>query len=244
MEYTDNEGYDVDFMNLVVDKADDLKVIDCDRHFTEFAGVHISKIHQGKLDLMELILPVYRETVFKTLCKKDSPFVYFDAEFIDKNGDSVYIHCTGQNYERSTLCRLTLADISRSKRRAEAVKEQALRLDTLIDMLDGGVCVFKVDDDMHIDITYINDYGCRIFGTTKSAMELGNYRLEQLIHRDDRSAVYQAIGKSLATGDKLEITFKIKSRENIQRRCMLRGGILRYEDEHPVFHAVLTDITK
>ena len=40
----DDEVYEVDFMNLVVDKADGLKVVDCDNHFCEFTGVHPSKI--------------------------------------------------------------------------------------------------------------------------------------------------------------------------------------------------------
>ena len=36
----DDEVYEVDFMNLVVDKADGLKVVDCDNHFCEFKGVN------------------------------------------------------------------------------------------------------------------------------------------------------------------------------------------------------------
>ena len=45
----DDEVYEVDFMNLVVDKADGLKVVDCDNHFCEFTGVHPSKIKQKAL---------------------------------------------------------------------------------------------------------------------------------------------------------------------------------------------------
>lgn len=33
---SDDDVYEVDFMNLVVDKADGLKVVDCDNHFCEF----------------------------------------------------------------------------------------------------------------------------------------------------------------------------------------------------------------
>ena len=32
---SDDDVYEVDFMNLVVDKADGLKVVDCDNHFCE-----------------------------------------------------------------------------------------------------------------------------------------------------------------------------------------------------------------
>ena len=81
----DDEVYEVDFMNLVVDKADGLKVVDCDNHFCEFTGVHPSKIKQGKLFLHNIIKPIYREEIMRALCKKNSPYVYFDAEFIDKD---------------------------------------------------------------------------------------------------------------------------------------------------------------
>jgi len=81
----DDEVYEVDFMNLVVDKADGLKVVDCDNHFCEFTGVHPSKIKQGKLFLHNIIKPIYREEIMRALCKKNSPYVYFDAAFIDKD---------------------------------------------------------------------------------------------------------------------------------------------------------------
>ena len=112
---SDDDVYEVDFMNLVVDKADGLKVVDCDNHFCEFTGVHPSKIKQGKLFLHDIIKPIYREEIMRVLCKKNSPYVYFDAEFVDKDENEVFIHCTGQNYEESSLCRLTLADVSKSQ---------------------------------------------------------------------------------------------------------------------------------
>ena len=67
---SDDDVYEVDFMNLVVDKADGLKVVDCDNHFCEFTGVHPSKIKQGKLFLHDIIKPIYREEIMRVLCKK------------------------------------------------------------------------------------------------------------------------------------------------------------------------------
>ena len=62
---SDDDVYEVDFMNLVVDKADGLKVVDCDNHFCEFTGVHPSKIKQGKLFLHDIIKPIYREDFYR-----------------------------------------------------------------------------------------------------------------------------------------------------------------------------------
>lgn len=244
MEHNDSSVYDVDFMNLIVDKADDLKVVDCDSHFSDFTGVHMSKIHQGKLNLMDIILPVYRETVMKKLCKKNSPFVYFDAEFINKDNGSVLIHCTGQNFENSTLCRLTLADVSRSQKHTEEIKRHSLKMDTLIDRLNGGICAFKVTEEMHIEVRFINDGGCRLFGTTKTAFAMRNYRLDELIHPDDRSKVFQAIGSSMATNEPFELDFRAVVHKGEYRRLLMSAFINNYDDKNnPVFYAILMDIT-
>ena len=48
-ENMDPAPYEVEFMNVVVDKANDLQVTDADSHFAQFADVHPSKIKQGKL---------------------------------------------------------------------------------------------------------------------------------------------------------------------------------------------------
>ena len=136
---SDDDVYEVDFMNLVVDKADGLKVVDCDNHFCEFTGVHPSKIKQGKLFLHDIIKPIYREEIMRVLCKKNSPYVYFDAEFVDKDENEVFIHCTGQNYEESSLCRLTLADVSKSQELQLQLRKKAKEMNYLIDLVTGGV---------------------------------------------------------------------------------------------------------
>lgn len=244
MNTNDNSVYDVDFMNLIVDKADDLKVVDSDSHFSEFTGVHPSKIHQGKLKLMDIILPVYRESVMKIICKKNSPFVYFDAEFVNKDKESVLIHCTGQNFENSTLCRLTLADVSRSQKHTEEIKQRALKMDTLVDRLNGGICAFKVSDEMHIEVRFINDGGCRLFGTTKPAFAMRNYRLDELIHHEDRSKVFQAIGSSMATNEPFELDFRAVVHKDEYRRVLMSAFINNYdENNNPIFYAILMDIT-
>ena len=47
-ENMDPAPYEVEFMNVVVDKANDLQVTDADSHFAQFAGVHPSKIKIGR----------------------------------------------------------------------------------------------------------------------------------------------------------------------------------------------------
>ena len=242
---SDDDDYEVDFMNLVVDKADGLKVVDCDNHFCEFTGVHPSKIKQGKLFLHDIIKPIYREEIMRVLCKKNSPYVYFDAEFVDKDENEVFIHCTGQNYEESSLCRLTLADVSKSQELQLQLRKKAKEMNYLIDLVTGGVCLFKVTSDMHIEVHYLNEGACRIFGTTKQAYAQQIYRLDELIHPDDKSKVFQAIGKAMATDGECDLEIRTIVHKNEYKWCKFNAAIQKYdEDNTPIFHAMITDITR
>lgn len=242
---SDDDVYEVDFMNLVVDKADGLKVVDCDNHFCEFTGVHPSKIKQGKLFLHDIIKPIYREEIMRVLCKKNSPYVYFDTEFVDKDENEVFIHCTGQNYEESSLCRLTLADVSKSQELQLQLRKKAKEMNYLIDLVTGGVCLFKVTSDMHIEVHYLNEGACRIFGTTKLAYAQQIYRLDELIHPDDKSKVFQAIGKAMATDGECDLEIRTIVHKNEYKWCKFNAAIQKYdEDNTPIFHAMITDITR
>lgn len=242
---SDDDVYEVDFMNLVVDKADGLKVVDCDNHFCEFTGVHPSKIKQGKLFLHDIIKPIYREEIMRVLCKKNSPYVYFDAEFVDKDENEVFIHCTGQNYEESSLCRLTLADVSKSQELQLQLRKKAKEMNYLIDLVTGGVCLFKVTSDMHIEVHYLNEGACRIFGTTKQTHGQQIYRLDELIHPDDKSKVFQAIGKAMATDGECDLEIRTIVHKNEYKWCKFNAAIQKYdEDNTPIFHAMITDITR
>lgn len=241
----EEDFYDVEFMNLVVDKADNLVVIDSDSHFSDFTGVHPSKIRQGKLLLHDIIVPLYREEIMKVLCKKNSKYFYFNAEFKNKNGESVLLHCTGQNIENSTMCRLTLADLSGSRRKQEALRTKAKEMNYLIDLVTGGVCLFKVTDDMHIKVQYLNEAGCRLFGTSKSRYSNQEYKLDELVYSKDRSAVFQSIGMAMATNSPIDMEFRAIVGKNQYRWCKVNAAIQGYdENDCPVFHAMFTDITK
>lgn len=241
----EEDFYDVEFMNLVVDKADNLVVIDSDSHFSDFTGVHPSKIRQGKLLLHDIIVPHYREEIMKVLCKKNSKYFYFNAEFKNKKGESVLLHCTGQNIENSTMCRLTLADLSGSRRKQEALRTKAKEMNYLIDLVTGGVCLFKVTDDMHIKVQYLNEAGCRLFGTSKSRYSNQEYKLDELVYSKDRSTVFQSIGMAMATNSPIDMEFRAIVSKNQYRWCKVNAAIQGYdENDCPVFHAMFTDITK
>ena len=240
----DELAFEVEFMSCVIDKADNLKVTDSDSHFSKFAGVHPSKIKQGKLFLYDLIKPKDRETVMRKICKKDAPYVYFNFYIKNEAGEYVYVHATGQNDEGSTLCRLTLADVSRSVEKSEQLRARAKEMNHLIDLVTGGVCLFKVTQNMHIQALYLNNACCRLFGTDKNSYESRDYRFDDLIHPEDKSVVFQQIGHSMATKKPIEIEFRVLQHRDSYIWCKCNADIQRYDtDNCPIFHAMFTDIT-
>ena len=249
MENIDNKieehSYEVEFLNCTVDKADDFKIIDSDSHFADFAGIHPSKIKQGKLFLRDILKPADRDFVFKKICKKKKKYVYIDFDILDKNNEPVFIHCSAKNYENSTLCRLVFADVSKSREKNRKLKEKATEANYLIDLVAGGVCLFKVTPEMHFDVIYMNDACCRLFGTTKESYKERVYRIDELMHPKDKTIVYQAIGRAMATGEPLDLEYRVMTHRDEFIWCKCNAAVQKYdEDGSPIFHAIFTDITR
>lgn len=235
-------SFDVEFMTCVVDKMDDLVVTECDSHFSEFVGVHPSKINQGKLSLYDVIPPKNREDIMRQLCKKSSPYIYFDLCLKNKEGEFVYVHCTGKNYADSSLCRLTFAEI---KQRENQLNDIGLtdEINNIIDIISAGVALFKVDGDMHFTPLYLNQACCRILGTTKESYRFQQARMDEFIHPDDRSRVFQAIGNSMATHAPINMELRIMAHKNEVFWCKMDSAIHKIDsDGLPIFHAVFTSI--
>jgi len=249
MENIDNKieehSYEVEFLNCTVDKADDFKIIDSDSHFADFAGIHPSKIKQGKLFLRDILKPADRDFVFKKICKKNTKYVYIDFDILDKNNEPVFIHCSAKNYENSTLCRLVFADVSKSREKNRKLKEKATEANYLIDLVAGGVCLFKVTPEMHFDVIYMNDACCRLFGTTKESYKERVYRIDELMHPKDKTIVYQAIGRAMATGEPLDLEYRVMTHRDEFIWCKCNAAMQKYDENgSPIFHAIFTDITR
>ncbi len=244
-ENTDDSAYEVEFLNCVIDKADDYRVVEADSHFAEFAGIHPSKIKQGKVFLTDIIEPADRQYVFDRLCKKSSKYVYIDFNIIKKSGERVFIHCSAQNFENSKQCRLVFADVSKSREKARELSERAREANHLIDLVTGGVCLFKVTPDMHFDVLYLNNAGCRLFGTSKESYSRRVYRIDELIHPEDKTVVFQAIGKAMATGEPIDLEYRVMAHRDEFIWCKCNAAVNKYDsDGSPVFHAMFTEITR
>ena len=94
-ETNEDRAYEVEFLNCVVDKEDDFRIVDSDSHFAEFSGVHPSKIKEGKLFLQDIVIPADRQEVIERICKSLGASVKIDImhtleelrDFINSNED-------------------------------------------------------------------------------------------------------------------------------------------------------------
>lgn len=231
-------------MNCLVDKADDLVVKECDTHFCEFAGIHPSKVKQGKLFLLDIIIPQERETFIRTLNKKDNRYMYFEVDVKSKNGELVHVFCNAQNVPDSTLTSLTFADVSRSIEKSQEIKASEKEIKHLIDLVQAGVTLFKVHHDMRFEGLYMNQTCCDFLGTTKESYRSQRPRLDDLFHPDDKSIVYQAIGNCMATKTPISLEVRIKSANNTYTWMKMNSAIQRYDtDGSPIFRAIFTNIS-
>ena len=230
-------------MNCEVDLSENLRVIGGDAHFSEFTGVHPSKIKQGKLSFNDIIAPHDREKVRRTLFKKNSPYVYLDFSILDKDGNEVFVHCSANSDEITKRSRLTLADVSRSQKKSEELKTRADEMKELIDLVNAGVCLFKVTSDMEFQALYMNKTGREMFGVSKSVYLNRLYKLDDLIQEEDKSAVFQAVGKAMATHKPIDMEIRMFTHKNGVIWCKFGASIHRYdEDGCPVFHGIFSDI--
>ena len=244
LDNTDELAFEVEFLSCVVDKKKDFTVVDADSHFCDFVGVHYSKIYQGKLSLLDLLIPQSRQEIVKKLCKKNSPYVYLDLYIMDNSSKYNYVHCTARNNSEHSLCEITFADVGKSEAKSKKIRDKARTMNHLIDMVTGGVCLFKVNRDMHFEALYANEACCKYFGTTKESFNERPYRIDDLIYPDDRSAAFQAIGVAMATKKPIDMELRIITHKDSYIWCKFNAGIQRYDkDNCPVFHAMFTDVS-
>ena len=236
-------AFQVAFMHCVVNRADDLIITECDKHFAEFIGMDQEEIVREKLSLYNIIIPHDREETAKRLNDKASRYIYFDCRIKNANGDYIKINATGQNSTDSKLCRLTFADVSRNIEKSQALKAQAKEMKKLIDVINCGVALFKVHSDLRFTPLFLNETSCRLLGTTKEDYRNRDALLDDLIHPEDRSRVFQAIGNAMATRNPISIELRLQAHKNQYVWCKMDSAILRYDsDGCPIFHAVFTNL--
>lgn len=244
LDNTDELAFEVEFLSCIVDKKNDFLVVDADSHFCDFVGVHYSKIKQGKLSLLDLLIPQSRQEIMQKLCRKDSPYVYLDLYIMDNSSKYNYVHCTARNNENDSLCEITFADVGKSEEKSKKLREKAKTMNHLIDTVTGGVCLFRVNQDMHFEALYANEACCRFFGTTKQNFNDRAYRIDDLIHPKDKSLAFQAIGVCMATQKPIDMELRIIQHKDEYIWCKFNAGIQRYDkDNCPIFHAMFTNIS-
>lgn len=246
MQSVEELAFDVEFMSFEVDKADKLRIISSDSNFTDFlSDENTLKLEQGKLFLYDIVDKEDRENVVRLICRKNERYAYFNFFIINSKGKKILIHCAAQNIPETSICSLTIADVSRSERKTQKLQKRADALRSLIDEINVGICLFKVNKDMHFEAVNINKACCSFFGTERELLFDKAFRIDDLIYKDDKSTVFQAIGKSIATKQPIDLVVRVITHKGSYLWCKFNAAVYRYdEDNCPVFYATFTDVTE
>lgn len=101
-----------------------------------------------------------------------------------------------------------------------------------------GRCVFKVNSDMHFEALNVNNACCTFFKTDENKFNSRDYRIDELIHPEDKSRVFRAIGSAMATGKPIDLVMRVISGKDFFTRCVFKAKINRYDETScPVFYA-------
>ena len=91
-----------------------------------------------------------------------------------------------------------------------------------------------IEEESSLDIIYEDDLLCIV-----------NKPSNLIIHPDDKSKVFQAIGKAMATDGECDLEIRTIVHKNEYKWCKFNAAIQKYdEDNTPIFHAMITDITR
>ena len=91
-----------------------------------------------------------------------------------------------------------------------------------------------VEQESSLEIIYEDDLLCVV-----------NKPSNLIIHPDDKSKVFQAIGKAMATDGECDLEIRTIVHKNEYKWCKFNAAIQKYdEDNTPIFHAMITDITR
>lgn len=238
----DDCNIEVELFYAVVDKSEDLKVVDFDSHFAELSGMHPSKIKQGKLSLLDMLKPCDREKLIKKLCSKNR-YIYTDFEILENLKKPIYVYSVCENITGTNLCRITMSEVVCEKERKgfKLIETDDFRY-SLADEIICPVCLFRVDDEMQTEAFYMNKSCCRLFETTQESVKNNGFRIDLTVAEDDKTLLFQSIGTSLATGEPIDMYFHIYKNKFDIVRCRLRAGIAGYDRENkPVFNAVIDE---
>ena len=233
---------EVELFYAVVDKSEDLKVVDFDSHFSELSGVHPSKIKQGKLSFLDMLKPCDREKLIQKLCSKNR-YIYTGFEILKNFKEPVYVYCICENISGTNLCRIMMSEVEygNSKKSLKLIEADDFRY-SLADEIICPVCLFRVDDEMQTEAFYMNKSCCRLFETTQEAVKNNGFRIDLTVADDDKTLLFQSIGTSLATGEPIDMYFHIYKNKFDIVRCRLRAEIAGYDKEtRPVFNAVIDE---
>ena len=145
---------------------------------------------------------------------------------------------------RQRVHNLITKNVLERKQMERNLQETSERLETLIETVPGGIGIFEVGEK--VSCQFFNDGLSSMLGYTRTEVEqlCMNWDLIEFVHEEDRDKFFDKVKKTGMSGQESIATYRIRHKSG--RYLWIQVSAIRFKknSQNPVFHAVLTDITK
>jgi PAS domain S-box-containing protein len=176
------------------------------------------------------------------------PFSRIEHEVRHRNGSRIVMQTSGtpvvDGSGRLRGYRLVCRNVTVQKQAEEALAESQRRLATLMSNLPG--MAYRCRNDSRYMMEFVSD-GAEILTGYRPSELMDNTRIAygDLIHPDDRDAVWKAVQASVAPRSPFRITYRIETANGSIRWVLEQGrGVYSADGDLLAFEGIVTDITE
>ena len=139
-------------------------------------------------------------------------------------------------------CRTAISDITKRKRAADVLQESRRQLATLLDNLPG--MAYRALNNPDWTMEFVSN-GCEALTGYHPSELVGNRRkaYADLIHPDDRDAVWAAVQAALADKEPFELEYRLLHADGTQKQVWERGIGIFEHDRVVCLEGFISDIT-
>ncbi|MFB6301297.1 MAG: response regulator [Haloferacaceae archaeon] len=149
----------------------------------------------------------------------------------------------GSGTERYALLANRIGNAVEARRSRRALRERTRRLETLISNLPG--MVYRCRNERGWPMESVEGDAETLTGYTAAALEADVTWGEEVIHSDDREAVWRIVQDALATDNSFEVTYRIVTADGITKWVWEQGSGVDGENGDPeALEGFITDITE
>lgn len=213
-----------------------------------FANFSPTEMLPGAVHPLDLIVPADRPAVEAAIAQvlRDDTEASLEVRLTGRGDKLAWyaLHLSPIVQDGAVVAVLSVShDITSRRHAEEALAERQLTLATLMTNLPG--MAYRCRNDPHWTMLFVSE-GCAALTGYRPDELIDNRAVAyaELIHPDDRAAVWQAIQQSVETGLSFQCTYRLRTRDGAEKWVWEQGRQVTLPDGQTVLDGFITDITE